>query len=391
MGIAARLVDLFGAPEQPPVPIEWSAVESWLGLRLPSDYKAVASAYGPLDIGEFVWLHVPCVRADRFDYGRWLRESHRWARISSRLAPPHEPPPFHPTVGGLLAWGSTRRSDLLLWDTSAGDPDRWPTVVFHADAVTRGVNPWRSLGGPLLDTLATLVHSGHELPGGGRLGPLPATARRTAFLRDAQPWTPPVPKPSPVPNDLRRAALTAGSGLDALRLLVPPPDHPRLGGGRWADLFVELGTRLPAEYLAVMDLYGAGLWAQWLLFATPLRPGRTLAAYADERLDGYRQLREQFPDEFSMAIWPEPGGFLPFADSVDGDYLGWLTHGRPDQWPLIVWPRHHDQGPTLTVTLTDLLLGWLRGKPAASEFPTLDPLDDPLEFAEFQPSTDIVH
>ncbi|TYC09653.1 SMI1/KNR4 family protein [Micromonospora sp. MP36] len=386
----SRFADQFGPPPQsPPIPIDWAVVESWLDLQVPADYKAIASAYGPLDIGEYIWLHVPCAQADRFDYGTWLRENHRWARISSRMVPPHEPPAFHPAADGLLAWGTTRRSDLLFWDTSASDnPDEWPVVIFHADAVHAGVNPWRGFGTSLLDTLTALVQTSLDLPGGGSLGPLPASARRTAFLSDAGAWAPPVPKPRLVPEQLQREALIAGSGLDTLRLLVPPPEAPCLGDGRWDDLFAELGTPLPTEYVALMDLYGAGIWSNWLRFATPLRSGATLAAYAQERLGWYRDLRDQFPEYHPLPIWPEPGGFLPFASSIDGDSLGWLTEGEPDRWPLIVEPRHHEQGPPLTGTLIDLLLSWLRGQPAAREFPHLDPLDDPLEFTDFQPWTD---
>jgi hypothetical protein len=385
----ARFVELFGAPQSPPVPIDWAVVESWLGVPLPSDYKGIGSLYGPLDIGEYVWLNVPCVQPGAFDYGDWLKEAHQWARSSSRKVPPYEPPTFHPTPGGLLAWGSTRRSDLLFWDTSATDtPDQWPVVVFASGATLRGINPWRRLDMPLLDTLTAFVHTGVDLPGEGRIGPLPATARRSAFLPDARAWTPPVRKPRRVPKRVQREALGTGSGLDALRLLVPPPEAPYAGGGTWKDLFAELGTRLPAEYVALMDLYGGGVWQGWLQFATPLRPGRGLAAFARERLGWYRDLRDEFPENYPLATWPQPGGFLPFASSIDGDDLGWLTQGDPDHWPLIVQPRERDQGPPLKTNLTDLLLGWLRGRPVAPEFPTLDPLDDPLDVAEFQPSTD---
>jgi hypothetical protein len=42
---------VFGPPPVAPVPVDWAAVDDWLGLGLvlPADYKAVASAYGPLD------------------------------------------------------------------------------------------------------------------------------------------------------------------------------------------------------------------------------------------------------------------------------------------------------------------------------------------------------
>lgn len=103
--------------------------------------------------------------------------------------------------------------------------------------------------------------------------------------------------------------------------------------------------------------------------------------------DGYRDLRESFPEDFPLAAWPEPGGFLAFANSIDGDELGWLTQGDPDRWPVIVYPRHDDQGPPLPGTLTETLLDWMRGRLDAAGFATLDPDDDPLEFLGFVPNT----
>ncbi|OAH13189.1 hypothetical protein STSP_35140 [Streptomyces jeddahensis] len=77
----SRFAALFGppSPEAVTVPVDWDVVESWLGLRLPADYKAVVSAYGPLDIGEFIWLQAPCV------------------------------------------WGTTRATSNLFWDTSTSE------------------------------------------------------------------------------------------------------------------------------------------------------------------------------------------------------------------------------------------------------------------------------
>ena len=69
---------------------------------------------------------------------------------------------------------------------------------------------------PMLAALNTAITSGLEIPGAPSIGPLPATARRTAFLSDPRPWTPPVPAPEIVPRAQRQAALS----LQFLRQLL---------------------------------------------------------------------------------------------------------------------------------------------------------------------------
>ncbi|MFC6567390.1 SMI1/KNR4 family protein [Actinoplanes utahensis] len=374
---------VFGPPPTATPPrIDWAAVESWLGLTLPADYKAIASAYGPLDIGEHIWLHVPCKDYDGFDYGDWLAQTHRHCRVVSRETSASPPPILHPQPGGLLAWGSTRTADHLFWDTSAGDdPDRWPVVVFRQDTADEGADPWLRYGTPLVETLVEATRNGLPLPGGGRLDPIPATLERTAFLRKNHRWAPPEPAPPTDPR--RRAALTEGEGLAALTTLVPPPATPRLGDGAWEDLFARLGTRLPDEYVTLMDRYGAGTWRDWLAFPSPR--GDAFDSHVEQTLDAYRELRAEFPEYNTLAVWPEPGGFLPFATSLDGDELGWLTEGDPDSWKLIVYPRHDEQGPPLPGGLIETLLAWTRGRFDAPGLVALDEDDDPLEFATFEP------
>jgi hypothetical protein len=138
-----------------------------------------------------------------------------------------------------------------------------------------------------------------------------------------------------------------------------------------------------------MDRYGAGGWSNWLRFFTPLRTnGRGLADHAAQVLDGYRSLPADFPQYHPLPVWPEPGGFLPFARSIEGDNLGWLTEGDPDTWALIISPRHADQGPPLPGKLIDTLLEWLRGRFETEGLAGLDELDDPLEFIDFKPWDD---
>ncbi|WP_405855321.1 SMI1/KNR4 family protein [Streptomyces sp. NBC_00090] len=359
----AAFAALFGAPpEAPAVPVDWDAVEEWAGLRLPADYKAIATAYGPLDIGERLWLHTPFDREGGwFDYGSFVESGRRDAP-------------------GVLPFGATRMSDTLYWDTTASDdPDLWPVVVHLQDAANAGRDPWLRLGTPLLPALAGFVADGLR----------PVLARSGLAGDEAYAWTPPARRPEPTPE--QRAALTEGSGLKALTALLPPPAAPRLGDRNWEWLYERLGTRLPTEYVRLMETYGGGGWCQWLRFGLPLGTGRyDLAPWAEWYGETYRELRDAHPRYHPLAAWPEPGGFLAFADSIDGDQLCWLTEGDdPDAWPLVVVPRHADQGPPLTGTLTGNLLAWLRGELATEGLPRLVRTgEDPLEIIEFAPFTD---
>ncbi|MBB4982306.1 SMI1/KNR4 family protein [Streptomyces nymphaeiformis] len=356
----AAFAELFGPPpEGPATPVDWDAVEEWLGLRLPADYKAVATAYGPLDIGERLWLHTPFTSDARlFDYGRFVEDGRRDAP-------------------GVLPFGETRMSDTLYWDTTASDdPDRWPVVVHVRDLANAGKDPWLRPGTTLLPTLAGFVGDGLR----------PSLARSGLAGGEPSPWTPPARRPEPTPE--QRAALAGGTGLATLTALIPPPAAPHLGERSWEWLYERLGTRLPTEYVRLMETYGGGEWCQWLRFRTPLGTERYDLAGTEEWFGAaYRGLRADYPEYHPLAVWPEPGGFLPFADSIDGDELCWLTEGdTPDDWPLIVIPRHAGQGPPLTGTLTETLLAWLRGELRTEGLPRLvRPHEDPLDVIDFTP------
>ncbi|MFE0644708.1 SMI1/KNR4 family protein [Streptomyces sp. NPDC058877] len=351
---------LFGPPpRQPAPPVDWDAVEEWLGLRLPADYKAVATRYGPLDIGERLWLHTPFTSADHlFDYGSFVAEGRRDAP-------------------GVLPFGATRTADTLYWDTTASDdPDRWPVVVHVQDLENAGKDPWLRPGTTLLPTLSGFVSDGLR----------PVLARSGFASGELTAWTPPPRRPEPTPE--QRAALATGTGLPTLTTLLPPPTTPRLGPHDWAWLYERLGTRLPTEYVRLMEAYGTGEWCQWLRFHVPWgTDSYDLAPWAERYTDCYRGLRADHPAYHPLAAWPEPGGFLPFADSIDGDQLCWLTEGDdPDAWPLIVVPRHAGQGPPLTGTLVETLLAWLRGELHVEGLPRpVRPDEDPLDVIDFEP------
>ncbi|MFF7976017.1 hypothetical protein [Streptomyces sp. NPDC007905] len=111
----------------------------------------------------------------------------------------------------------------------------------------------------------------------------------------------------------------------------------------------------------------------------------TQTVFVDQTLEAYESLKSGHPQWYPLATFPAPGGFLPFADSIDGDYPGWLTEGdRPEDWPLVFWSRHADQGPPLEQGLIDTLLAWQRGRLGTAGLCVLDEDDDQVEFAGFE-------
>ncbi|MFF8654478.1 SMI1/KNR4 family protein [Streptomyces huasconensis] len=398
MEITARIAaftDLVGPPPDPVPAVDWAVVEAWLEVPLPADYKALVSAYGPAEIGgpgrpdaPSVRLHTPCVSADgRYDFAAWVLETHRHSAIRPHMFT-KEQRRFLPDEGGLLAFATTSGGDHLFWDTSVSkDPDEWPVVLLTTSVAVGGAKPWVAYELPLLEWLFTAVRDGVPNPGepGGLLGPLPPAVRTWPPLADAAPWAPP---PRGTYVDARQhAALTEGEGLEAVTALIPPPLDPYVGEGTWEQLFERLGTRLPPDFVALSERYGAGNWSWWLDMPAPLDLGHRLglAAGVEEMLEGYRSLREAHPQFYPLPAWPEPGGFLPAVSTIDGDQIGWCVEGEPEQWRVAVNPRHTDQGPPLEGDFTETLLNWLRGGPGNSAFYGLRKDQDPLEEMFFEP------
>ncbi|MCJ0872946.1 hypothetical protein [Streptomyces sp. AP-93] len=372
-------------PPPAPVPVDWPAVEEWLGLPLPADYKRLAEAWGTAQFGGRLTVRTPYHQAedgqdrDRFDYGDWLRETHREARIEARTLAEPARPAVHPAPGGLLAWG-TDRSDTLFWDTSASpDPDRWTVVVLRPRQCDRcSGDRWEAYDLTLTEYLTEACTR--------PLNALPATLGRRWDAEHPLPWTPPPHTAPRLTGERRDFALDSGTGLAALTVLTPPPRTPYLGDGTWERLFGELGTRLPTEYVTLMDRYGAGCWGDWLRFHTPLRGDGGFRRHAEQDAEAYRGARGSWRARDPYPLWPEHGSLLTFATSLDNDKLGWLTEGPdPEAWPLVVWPRHAPQGPVLPYGLVDTLLAWRRGRFGTEGLLGLDQDDDPVAYALFEP------
>ncbi|MFF3739028.1 SMI1/KNR4 family protein [Streptomyces sp. NPDC002566] len=122
----------------------WTAAEQYLGVALPSDYKAFLDLYGPGSIDGYLSLHRP-LEADTTELDRlWPLEDCRRARLSD---PDLYPYPFHPDPGGLIPWGSDEHDNEYYFLAIEPDPDEWRIVV------SSECNEWFETAGTFCDFL----------------------------------------------------------------------------------------------------------------------------------------------------------------------------------------------------------------------------------------------
>ena len=130
------------------------------------------------------------------------------------------------------------------------------------------------------------------------------------------------------------------TALRKLAELLPPPKQLTLPGSaaQWRAAEKELGSAFPEEYKRIVGLYGCFSVNQYLRFSTPFGD-RDNGLQSDLEL-----LREGEKHSASLnlahqRVWPEEGGLLPIASTVNGASLAYRTGGKPDGWTLVVLSR----------------------------------------------------
>ena len=130
--------------------------------------------------------------------------------------------------------------------------------------------------------------------------------------------------------------------ITSLIVIVAPPTHPIETGAEaaWRAVESKLKVSYPRDLHDLMVAYGSGMFTNSsggdvVYFYNPF------AAHYVEFLKGehgdlreYR--REEGKDEFEYPVFPRsPGVFLLGRASMEYDIF-YLTHGEPDQWPVMV-------------------------------------------------------
>ncbi len=136
------------------------------------------------------------------------------------------------------------------------------------------------------------------------------------------------------------------TNLGRLFEVMPPPEEPLEVPtlGDWERCECEISP-LPLDYRAFISAYGTGTVDDFLWVFNPASGNEFLNLVSQRRaiLSALAITARQSPARFSMPRFPEPGGFLPFAGTDNGDSLFWVTAGEPDAWTVAVMgPRAPD-------------------------------------------------
>jgi hypothetical protein len=324
------LAELLAIPGQSGDTVDWRAVESSLGRRLPGDYKELIEHFPDGLFRGLIQLNRPGDQNyppdDFLGFYAYnpLGDMRSW-RESGHGSFPY---PIHPEPGGVLPWARVRGlSGHLFWLTERDDPDKWPVVMTDREFVN-----WWTFDGGACEILLQIVQGRFDLSMFGR--------------GTAEPLFMPVRSVSAQPSPAQEGPSGAfWQKMLGARLGHPTNRFPDLQSALgtptavapvdWATTEEQLGLSFPADYKSFANAYGAGTFCD-ISIAVPGAAGS--ADFADLLQRSHAHLRaSKRPGVPTPPIYPDPGGMIPWGDTVDGMLCAWLPLGPdPDRWGTVV-------------------------------------------------------
>lgn len=135
------------------------------------------------------------------------------------------------------------------------------------------------------------------------------------------------------------------AALDELVNLVRPPDRARAEID-WESVEARIGTSLPSDYKALVEIYGPGTFGNFLHVFQPVTPFLTIElTYQAQRQE---EILNYLRDQGREIIPFTRGELMPVARTDNGDTLYWVKCplGSPDAWTITgnearntIWPE----------------------------------------------------
>lgn len=158
----------------------------------------------------------------------------------------------------------------------------------------------------------------------------------------------------------------------------------------WDRVCEDLGTAVPSDYRRMVEHFGPGEFSPYLHLLVPgvASPALDLTANARGlaralRLDGASTAFHP------TGAFPAPGGLLRWGGSGAGEGFYWETANRdPNQWPVVVTESRGPEFYEFSGTMSDFVLGLLRGDVDVPFIPKVGEVGTDLEdeVVEFVPA-----
>lgn len=339
------LIEVIDPPLVQPGPIDWDGVHDRLGLVLPDDYRAFADTYGETLIGSWLMVLAPDASGASTYIAR-LAHTQNDVRLHRAAAPDDHPYALHPEVDGLLAWGSTARTDVFLWDTaSSTDPNRWLTRILCRDR--HGHHVWRTAELPTVEIIAAMVRG--ELP-------LHPNEERRPIRRHVQQ----ADRSSVILSETAPTHLGARPLAQRASVPLAPTIAIRAGGQRtwpWPE------SAAPPGHRELVEVLGPGTLAGELRLLVPGGPDGFDVNVEQERLaTRFAERRSARQPTVSALIAPQPAGLRLWGVFADGETAWWVPVDRdPSQWPVLLVDSDGAGWQRIDMTTTEFLDCWLNG------------------------------
>jgi hypothetical protein len=311
--------------------IDWPAVESRLGHRIPGDYKGLVAQFPRGVFNDYLTIAIPGDNGDETDliggFEFVLEDLRNW-RSDDPDAVPFQ---LYPEPKGLIPWAGSTQGETFFWLPEGVDPDGWHVVAVSSDG-----SGWWRFPGSATDFVTAVVTGtlrsdviAHDVQGPPRFAPYPDLAEEPAPRRD---W-----EPHPELEWLLQGEAPPADELQRVMDVVPVPQEVSAPLA-WETPVRQLGSMLPSDYRALIDAYGAGTF----LDIRVLLPGAEQETFdmiaATGRLA--RDLRERYAmgerehgERIRPRVHPERNGMIVWGTREDGTRMFWVTDPEEvDRW-----------------------------------------------------------